>query len=167
MGRDSKIIDLTAAKRSAKPSKRSIELKMALKDFISMHGDTYYEGPDTDALKQYFRLSNGMCVEQKILFGADDCTCYSTLHIRARPDETGLIHSLVMEANAINRELNYGNFEVDTSTGEIMFRSHYSPGNMIYMEDIDVLLGYPRHIISIHGARFREILEERGAHIAQ
>lgn len=120
------------------------ELKAAVRDFLAQCGASCCEDENNkDILKCYSRLRNGMCVEQEIHVGDTDYVCYTNLSGRVNPEDTGAVTSLILAANEVNRELKYGNFEVDRKTGSLRFRSYYEPGNEIHMEELDRLLGDP------------------------
>ncbi len=59
-----------------------------------------------------------------------------------------------MIANLINTEFVYGHFEVNEKTGDILFKNIYEPDDKVYLESLDKLLGYPRHIINKYGNLF-------------
>lgn len=143
--------------------KRSAELKRALRDFIAGCGASCYEDElNKDVLKCYSKLQNAIYVEQEIHVGESDCLCYTNLSWRPKTDDPQMVTSLVMMANDINRELKYGNFEVDSKTGEVRFRSYYEPGAMISLEDLDRLLGEPLWAIETYGAHFLELIRRGG-----
>ena len=131
----------------------SKKLEWALRDFITSTGTSYYDDEISNGrIAVYFKLDNEICVEQKVHIRQEDYICYTTLSCCVRDKEK--IAECVKIANAINLELDYGNFEVDEQTGEVKFRTYYEPRDIIYMESLDKLLGYPRQIINKYGCKF-------------
>lgn len=139
--------------------KHSKRLEMALRNFItSMDGHYYDEELNKGILSLYFRLDNDICIEQKVKIRQNDYICYTTLSIHIIPDNEERLLYYIALANNINMELDYGNFEVDTITGDIRFRTYYEPIDIVRMEALDKLLGYPRHIINKHGQLFINVI---------
>ena len=139
--------------------KHSKRLEMALRNFItSMDGCYYDDELNKGILLSYFRLKNGICVEQKVHIQQTDYVCYTTLSLHTSPDNKEQLLQCITVANTINMELDYGNFEIDTSTGDIRFRTYYEPIDIIRMEAFDKLLGYPRYIITKYGQRFSDAI---------
>lgn len=135
--------------------KHSKKLEMALRNFItSMDGHYYGDELNKGILSSYFRMDNGICVEQKVQIRQTDYVCYAILSIHTTPDNKDQILRYIAIANNINMELDYGNFEVDTTTGDIRFRTYYAPIDIVRMEAFDKLLGYPRYIINKYGQWF-------------
>ena len=135
--------------------KHSKRLEMALRNFItSMDGDYYDDELNKGILSSYFRLNNGICVEQKVQIRRIDYICHTILSVHTTPDNTEQLFRYIAIANNINMELDYGSFEVDTTTGDIRFRTYYEPIDIVRMEAFDKLLGYPRHIINKYGHYF-------------
>lgn len=135
--------------------KHSQRLEMALRNFItSMDGHYYDDELNKGILSSYFRLDNGICVEQKVQIRQTDYVCYTVLSVHATPDNKDQILHYIVIANNINMELDYGNFEIDTETGYIRFRTYYEPIDIVRMEAFDKLLGYPRYIINRYGHLF-------------
>ena len=134
--------------------KRNADLKMALRSFLAQCGASCYEDENNkNVLKCYSRLQNGMCVEQEIHVGDTDYVCYTNLSGHVRVDESGAVTTLILAANEVNRELKYGNFEIDVKNGTIRFRSYYEPGPEIRMEDLDRLVGEPLWAIETYGSQ--------------
>ena len=137
--------------------KHSKRLEMALRNFItSLDGHYYDDELNKGILSSYFRLDNGICVEQKVHIRQTDYVCHTILSVHATPEDQDQILRCIVIANNINMELDYGNFEVDTTTGDICFRTYYEPIDIVRMEAFDKLLGYPRHIINKYGQYFLE-----------
>ena len=136
--------------------KRTAELKAALRSFLAQCGASCYENEnDKNILKCYSRLQNGMYVEQEIRVGDSDYVCYTNLSGKVNGNAHDGVTALILAANGVNRELKYGNFEVDGHTGAIRFRSYYGPGREIRMEDLDRLVGEPLWAIETYGARIQ------------
>lgn len=135
--------------------KRTAGLKMALRSFLAQCGASCYEDENNKGiLKCYSKLQNGMYVEQEVHVGESDYVCYTNLSGHAKTDDLAAVTSLILAANDVNRELKYGNFEVDSKSGTVRFRSYYEPGNEIRMEDLDRLLGEPLWAIENYGTCF-------------
>lgn len=135
--------------------KHSKKLEMALRNFIaSMDGHYYDDELHKGILTSYFRLDNEICVEQKVHIRQTDYICHTILSIHAAPGNQQQILRSIAIANYINTELDYGNFEVDTTTGDIRFRTYYEPIDIVRMEAFDKLLGYSRYIINKYGHLF-------------
>lgn len=133
--------------------KRTPELKAALRSFLAQCGASCYEDENNkDVLKCYSKLQNGMYVEQEIHVGDSDYVCYTNLSGQTKADDPVAIASLILAANDVNRELKYGNFEVDGNNGDLRFRSYYEPGFEIRMEALDRLVGEPLWVIENYGA---------------
>ena len=71
------------------------------------------------------------------------------------PNDKEKLLECIRIVNSINREIDYGNFEVDEKTGDIIFKSIYEPDELVYTESLDKLIGYPRYIINRYGYRFK------------
>lgn len=135
--------------------KRTAELKLALRNFLAGCGASCQEDESNrDILKCYSKLQNGICVEQEIHVGDSDYLCYTNLPGRVNCEDTQAVTDLILAANDINRELRYGNFEVDRTGGTVRFRSFYEPGNEIRLEELDRLLGEPFWAIENYGHIF-------------
>ena len=135
--------------------KRTAELKLALRNFLAGCGASCQEDENSkDILKCYSKLQNGMYVEQEIHVGEGDYLCYTNLSGRVDSEDTQALTTLILTANDINRELKYGNFEVDRTSGTVRFRSYYEPGNEIRLEELDRLLGEPFWAIETYGHAF-------------
>lgn len=140
----------------------SKKLEWALRDFIKSTGNGYYDDDIKNGiLASYFKLNNGICVEQKVQIRKDDYVCHTTLSCSVSPDNADRLLGFVRVANAINRELDYGNFEVNETTGDILFRSYYKPEENVSPVALDMLLGYPKYIINLYG-HFFEMHTENG-----
>lgn len=136
----------------------SKKLEWALRDFITSTGGSYYDDEISNGIVTlYFKLDNEICVEQKVHIRQEDYICYTTLSCYINPSQKEQILKCIQTVNSINRELYYGNFEIDEKTGDIIFKSVYEPDERVYMESLDKLIGYPRHIISKYGYRFLEL----------
>lgn len=134
--------------------KRTAELKQALWSFLAQCGASCYEDENNkDILRCYSKLQNGVYVEQEIHVSGSDYVCYTNLSGHAKADDLA-VTSLILAANDVNRELRYGNFEVDSKNGAVRFRSYCEPGNEIRLEDLDRLLGEPLWAIENFGACF-------------
>ena len=134
--------------------KRTAELKMALRSFLAQCGASCYEDEaNKDVLKCYSQLQNGMYVEQEIHVGDSDYVCYTNLSGRANENEPDAVTALILGANEVNRELKYGNFEVDSKSGAIRYRSYYEPFGEIRMEELDRLVGEPLWAIETYGGQ--------------
>jgi hypothetical protein len=59
-----------------------------------------------------------------------------------------------MTANSINQKIEYGNFEVNETTGDIVFKTYYEPDERVFMEGIDKMLGYPLWVIERYGGEY-------------
>lgn len=135
--------------------KHSKKLEMALRNFItSMDGHYYDDEFHKGILASYFRLDNGICVEQKVHIRQTDYVCYTTLSVHTKPDNSQQILHYIRIANDINLELDCGSFEIDAETGDIRFRTYYEPIDIVRMEAFDKLLGYPNYIINKYGHLF-------------
>lgn len=133
----------------------SIKLMIAIRDFVSSHGCTYYADElYRGIVSNYFRLKNGICIEQKITVRQGDAVCISTLSCPIPTKDQRLLTWALAVANDINQQIDNGCFIIDLESGDVRFRSFFSPGNTIYAEDIDMFLGYPKQIIQKHGAYF-------------
>lgn len=133
----------------------SMKLLYAIRDFITSHGCSYYnEDLPQGVIVNYFRLKNGICIEQRITIRQEDAVCITTLSCQLPSNNQQLLVWAMSITNDINQSIDDGCFYVDLETGDIRFRSYYSPGNTIYTEDIDMFLGYPKQIIQKHGAHF-------------
>ena len=86
--------------------------------------------------------------------GERDYLCYTNLSGHVNPEDTQAMTALVMVVNDMNRELKYGNFEVDRKCGAVRFRSYYEPGDEIRLEELDRLLGEPFWAIETYGHAF-------------
>lgn len=124
--------------------KRTPELKMMLRNFLAQCGASCCEDENNkDVLKCYSRLQSGMYVEQEIHVGESDYVCYTNLSGQTKAVDPVAVASLILAANDVNRELRYGNFEVNGESGALRFRSYYEPGCEIRMEALDRLVGEP------------------------
>lgn len=133
----------------------SNKLMYAIRDFIVSHGCSFYDDEiSTGIISNYFRLKNGICVEQKIAVRQEDAVCITTLSCPIPTKDQRLLAWALAVANDINQQIDDGCFLIDLETGDIRFRSFFSPGNAIYTEDIDMFLGYPKQMIQKHGAYF-------------
>ena len=133
----------------------SKKLERALRDFITSQGKTYStEELPEGIVTSYFRLKNDICVMQRVHIRMNDYVCYTTLSCSPPPERKDEITRCLKVANEINRQIDYGNFEVNEETGEVYFKSYYEPDENVYMEALDKLLGYPMHVISEHGHLF-------------
>lgn len=136
----------------------SKKLEWVLRDFMTLYDIMYYdEELDKGILTLYFRLQNGICVEQKVQIRKRDYICHTTLSCYVNPDNKKSVAKYVQIANSINLELDYGHFEIDLKTGDIRFKSCYEPGDKICFESLDKLVGYPRYIINKYGNMFKKI----------
>lgn len=141
--------------RKEAPQNFSTKLMFAIRDFISSHGCSYYDDEiDSGIIANYFRLKNGICVEQRITVRQDDAVCITTLSCPVPTKDPRLLAWAIAVANDINQQIDTGCFFIDLGSGDIRFRSYFSPGNTIYTEDIDMFLGYPKQMIQKHGAYF-------------
>lgn len=137
------------------PPQFNFKLMYAIRDFISAHGCSYYDDEiDKGIISNYFRIKNGICVEQQITVRQEDAVCITTLSCPVPADNQQLLTWALSVANEINQHVDDGCFFVDLETGDIRFRSYFSPGNTIYTEDIDMFLGYPKEMVQKHGAHF-------------
>lgn len=137
------------------PLQFSSKLMYAIRDFITSHGCNYYDDElSKGIIKNYFRLKNNICIEQAITVRQEDAVCITTLSCSVPTKDQRLIMWAISVANDINQHIDDGCFIVDVESGDIYFRSYYSPGNTIYTEDIDMFLGYPTEVIQKHGAHF-------------
>lgn len=136
----------------------SKKLEWALRDFITSTGGSYYDDEISNGIVAlYFKLDNEICVEQKVRIRYEDYICYTILSCYINPSQKENILKNIKIANKINCELDYGNFEIDEKTGDIIFKSVYEPDERVYMESLDKLIGYPRYIINKYGYRFLEL----------
>ncbi len=134
--------------------KRTAELKMTLRSFLAQCGASCCEDENNkDVLKCYSQLQNGMYVEQEIHVGDADYVCYTNLSGRVPEGERDAVTALILGANQVNRQLKYGNFEVDGQSGAVRFRSYYEPGLEIRMEELDRLMGEPLWAVETYGAQ--------------
>ena len=137
------------------PVDRTCELKLVLREFAAGCGASCYEDEkNKDALKCYSQLQNGLCVEQEIHMGASDYLCYTNMSGQVKDGDADAVMARIKAANEINRELKYGNFEVDSVTGSVRFRSYYEPAQQIRMEELDRLLGEPLWAVETYAAMF-------------
>lgn len=151
-----KVITLPYSGRKTNPCSKKLE--WALRDFITSTSGSYYDDEtEKGIIALYFRLGNGICVEQKVHIRQEDYICYTTLSCTINPREKEHILKYMQVANAINREIDYGNFEIDEKTGDIVFKSVYEPDYLVYKESLDKLTGYPRNIINKYGYRFLDL----------
>lgn len=148
------IIKARIPKKNTVP-KYSSKLMYAIRDFITSHGCSYYDDEiESGIVKNYFRLKNGICIEQQITVKQEFAICITTLSCPIPPQDDNLVMWAMSVANDINQQIDDGCFYVDRKTGDIRFRSYYSPGNTIYTEDIDMFLGYPMEVIRKYGVGF-------------
>ena len=151
--KDKKIIKLPIS--GTMHTSHSKKLEWAIRDFITSCGGSYYDDElHKSILKSYFRLKNDICVEQKVQIRKDDYICYTTLSLTVDPNKKKSISEFIEMANAINLELDYGNFEVDFRTGDIRYKTVYEPDDKVYMESLDKLLGYTKRMIDKFGYCF-------------
>lgn len=133
----------------------SKKLEWALRDFITSTGGSYYDDEISNGIiSLYFKLDNEICVEQKVHIRQENYVCYTTLSCYINPEQKENILMCIQIANKINRELDYGNFEINEKTGDIIFKSIYEPDEKVCMESLDKLIGYPRCMINKYGYRF-------------
>jgi len=138
----------------------SKKLEWALRDFITSTGGSYYDDEILNGIiSLYFKLDNEICVEQKVHIRQENYVCYTTLSCYINPEQKENILKCIQIANQINRELDYGNFEIDEKSGDIIFKNIYEPDERAYTESLDKLVGYPRYIINKYGCRFLELRE--------
>ncbi len=130
------------------------KLECALRDFIKSTGGSYYDDEISNGLiSLYFKLDNEICIEQKVHIRQEKYVCYTTLSCYINPSQKEQLIKYIKIANGINRELDYGNFEINEKTGDIIFKSVYEPDERVCMESLDKLIGYPRYIINKYGYR--------------
>ena len=123
----------------------SKKLENALRYFYNETGSQYYdEERENGIYYNYFRINEDICVQQKVIIKQEDYVCYTILSINAYNENINKFYSLI---NRLNSQIDYGNFEVDSKNNEIRFRTYYEPGDIIYMESIDKMLGYPLYVI--------------------
>lgn len=133
----------------------SEKLERAICDFMAATtGFNNDDGISNGMLKAYFRLDNDICIEQRVYIRQKDYICRTILSCPVNPDHKEELLKCVQIANEINCKLDYGSFEVDTENGDIIFKSAYEPDDLVHMESLDKLVGYPRHIINKYGSRF-------------
>ena len=136
----------------------SKKLEWTIRDFVTSTGDSYYDDEISNGIiSLYYKLDNEICVEQKVQIRREDYICYTTLSCCINPSQKERIVKCIQTANAINRELDYGNFEIDEKSGDIIFKSIYEPDERVYIESLDKLIGYPRYVINKYGCRFLNI----------
>lgn len=107
----------------------------------------------------YFKLNNGICIEQKIFIKNNNYLCYTNLSLTFDVNTIGEISELYRVINKINTRIEYGNFEF--CAGNLRFKTFYSPREIIDMELLDELIGYPHYIINEYGNEFKQILERK------
>ena len=139
----------------------SKKLEWALRDFITSTVGSYYDDEISNGIVTlYFKLDNEICVEQKVHIRQEDYVCYTTLSCYINPSQKEQLLKYIQISNAINRELDYGNFEIDEKSGDIIFKNVYEPDERVYMESLDKLIGYPRYIINKYGYRFLDVCKD-------
>lgn len=139
-----------------RPSKK---LELALRSFILQQKVSIYDDEANQGIyKTYFRLKNGICVEQAITVGSSDYICRTTLSCSPKSGNQNMLTSLCILVNVLNCQIDYGNFEIDCHTGEIRYKTYLEPGDIIYDEDLDKLLGYPFEMIGKYGEAFLDVL---------
>lgn len=133
---------------SFNPSWRINKLELAVLDFLTAHDTTYHiHGGRPGVYTCYFRLNETLCIEQEIHIRDQDYLCYTNLSRSAKHLGSNWQEKILHNINRINRTLDYGSFEVDLESGDIRYRTCFSPGNTIYWEDLDMFLGYPMQMV--------------------
>ena len=141
----------------------SKKLECALKDFITANGGSYYDDEiESGIISCYFKLDNEICVEQKVHIRKYDYICYTTLSCHINPEGRENVARYVQMANTINLEIDYGHFEVNFRTGDILFKSCYEPDEKIYNRGFFKLLVHPRRMVNKFGHCFLMLGEESG-----
>lgn len=133
----------------------SKKLEWALRDFITSIGETYYdEELDKGILKSYLKLDNGIYVKQKVHIRKKDYICYTILSCHINSEDKKVVGRYIQMANAINLEIDYGHFEVNFRTGDILFKSYYEPDDKVSDRGFFKLLVDPRRMINKFGRCF-------------
>lgn len=143
-------------------SRHSKKLEWAIRNFISENIGTYYD----DEIKKgiiscYFRLDNEICVEQKVHIRKYDYVCYTTLSCHINPADKERVAKCIQIANAINLKIDYGHFEVNYKTGDILFKSCYEPEDVVSKRGMFKLLVHPRRVINKYGYCFLLLDKEK------
>lgn len=151
---ENKIV-LFKMKHSENEQKHSKKLEWFLRDFITSVGGCYYDDKIGEGImSQYFRLDNNICIEQNIEIRQEDYLCRTYLSCTIDPCNKSHFTRCVCAANRINAKLDYGNFEINEKTGDIIYRTYYKPDNIVDFNALDKLMGYPRHVINRYGHLF-------------
>lgn len=133
---------------SERRSKRTKRIELSVLNFLEAHDVAYHIHSGLPGVYTcYFRIDETVCIEQEIHIREDDCLCYTNLSRNAKCLGRNWQQEILHRINSINRTLDYGNFEVDSETGDIRYRTYFSPGNAVYLEDLDQFLGYPMQVI--------------------
>jgi hypothetical protein len=131
-----------------KPKRKINKLELSVLDFLSVHDTTYHiHGGRPGVYTCYFRIDEAVCIEQEIHIRDEDCLCYTNLSKSATHLGNNWQEKILHNINRINRTLDHGSFEVDMESGDIRYRTYFSPGNAVYWEDLDMFLGYPMQVI--------------------
>lgn len=135
--------------------KHSLKLELAMRNFITTIGGYYYDDELSNGIiSSYFELNNGLCIEQKIQIRQKDYIVHTILSKFIRHNDHKTILEFVLAVNSINKELDYGNFEIDVDSGEIRYRTYYEPGNVVDYNALDKLLSYPMEMVIKYGQVF-------------
>lgn len=126
-----------------------------LKNYLNMFFSSWDRAFDKSYVI-YFKLNNGICIEQKIFIRNNNYICYTNLAITFDIKNVEEMKELFRVINKINTNIEYGNFEF--FNGELRFKTFYSPREVIDMELLDELIGYPHYIINQYGNEFKAII---------
>lgn len=141
-------------------TRHSKKLEWAIGDFITSNDGTYYDDEiESGIISCYFRLQNGICIEQKVHIRKYDYVCHTTLSYSINPKDKENMSRYVQMTNAINSEFDYGHFEVNFRTGDILFKSYYEPDDKVCSRGLFKLLVHPRRMINKFGHCFLMLTE--------
>ncbi len=96
----------------------------------------------------------GICVRQQIKIGRKDYVCYTALPLSIFVGGDDMPADYFQIINAINLQLDYGNFEICAQSAEVRCRTYYMPNGDGNAVELYQLLDYPLGIID----RYREYL---------
>ena len=143
-------------KRKPEP-KHSKKLEWFLRNFITSTNGFYYDDNlSKGIISQYFKLNNGICIEQNVKIQKEDYLCYTNLSYHINPDDKKVFLQTLQIINKINTQIDYGSFEIDEKTGDIRYRTYYKPDSVVDFESLDKMLGYPMYVINRYGHLFIE-----------
>lgn len=139
--------------------RHSKKLEWALRDFLKQVDGFYYDDEiHNGIICRYVKTKNDIALEQKVHIGLRSYVCYTTLSVYVNPSDTDLLKRVIMTANSINQKIDYGNFQINESTGDVIFRTYYEPDERVFMEGIDKMLGYPVMVVERYYNCLQELL---------